>query len=333
MNAGKKIREELNCGAPDLADKIAESVNWDKIAAENSPMKKEKKPFEKSFVWSLAAACCAVVLCLGILLPIYLSGGEGGGKPRVSAYSVTIQVNPSIRLDFDEHDIVTRQYGLNEDGVLFLHKENYVGQTVDEATEAVVQKLGKHGFLNGNAVKVCVKDGKGNDYDSKQSAVAKTMEKYLTALGSGSVSFLDEDEFKKLEDDFKDKNLGEYEKSLIERYKNTVLELAKEKEATMRNLISLVSPYAEKDGKKPIPNLPCLSELTGFAQKYGYEYDFETDEITGKDLYELIKDLNKEIEDLLEAVEEIEDGKDEDDFKDLLKDLYELAEDHLFEED
>ena len=71
MNAGKKIRKELNCAAPDLADKIAESVNWDKIAAENSTAKKEKKPFEKSFVWSLAAACCAVVLCLGILLPIY----------------------------------------------------------------------------------------------------------------------------------------------------------------------------------------------------------------------------------------------------------------------
>ena len=67
MNAGKKIRKELNCAAPDLADKIAESVNWDKIAAENSTAKKEKKPFEKSFVWSLAAACCAVVLCLGIL--------------------------------------------------------------------------------------------------------------------------------------------------------------------------------------------------------------------------------------------------------------------------
>ena len=335
MNVNKKINEEMRESAPLLSDKIADSVDWESIAAENAaPAKKTAAKSRKPVIWSIAAACCAAALCLGLLIPsFFMHSAAPSGETETLAYAVTIEVNPSVRLEVGSNDTVIRQYGLNEDGVLLLHKENFVGKNVDEATEAIVRKLEKRGFLKSNTVKVCVKDASGKTDKNKQTEVTAAMESYLASLGSGSLELMDEKEFERIEHEFKDKDLSEYEKSLIVRYKETVLTLARQKGEDFAALIAVLNPYADKGNKNPIENPPFIDALDAFAKKYKYEFDFEADEISGRDVYETVKDLADDYEDLTEAIEELEEGKNGDDYKDLLEDIYELAEDFLFEEE
>ena len=124
MKADKKLRQEIESSVPELSENIAQSVDWERIKLSNEKKQTEKKKNVYLFRAALAA-CCAVILCLVIGLPFFLSISETDlGK----AYAVTIEVNPCIRLEANERDIVTRQYGLNQDGVVLLYKENYVGQ-------------------------------------------------------------------------------------------------------------------------------------------------------------------------------------------------------------
>ncbi len=332
MRTDKKIRNEVEQAAPDLSDNIIRAVDWSRIKSENADKQDariSRVKRKRAWFYAVAAACCAAVVCL--ILPFALRIAAPSADMR--AYAVTIEVNPIVRLEADGRDIVTRQYGLNEDGVIFLHKENYVGQKVETATSAIVRKLETHGFLKGNNVKVCVKDKNGKNYAAKQNSVVSAMENHLEELGKGNLAILDEDELDRIEDEFEHKDLGEYEKSLIERYKQTVLRLAEEKETAMLALVEKLSRYADKDDKEFLGDVPELADLAAFCQKYGYELDFEFDETRGKDIYKLCEDLIEDAEDLREAIEEIEEGKDEDDFKDLLEDLFELAEDHLFGDD
>lgn len=335
MNVNKKINEEMRESAPLLADKIADAVDWESIAAENAaPVKKTAAKSRKPIIWSIAAACCAAALCLGLLMPSFFTRSAApSGETKGVAYAVTIEVNPSVRLEVGSDDIVIRQYGLNEDGVLLLHRENFEGRNVDEATGAIMRKLEERGFLKSNTVKVCVKDASGKTDKNKQTEVTAAMESYLASLGSGSLELMDEKEFERIEHEFKDKDLNEYEKELIIRYKETVLNLARQKVEDLAALITVLNPYADKGNKNPIEDPPFAAALDAFAKKYKYEFDFETDEISGRDVYETVKDLADCYEDLTEAIEDMEKGKDKDDYKDLLEDIYELAEDFLFEED
>lgn len=328
MRINKKINEEIKKSTPDLTENIIRNVDWEQVKQKNAP----KKPKMTFALKTAFATCCLVVLCLAIGLPIIFTPSTTPTATK-QAYAITIEVNPRIRLEVDENDIITKQYGLNEDGVVFLYKENLIGQNVQDATQAILNKLESHGFLNGHEIKVCVKDSEGKSYETKQTSLSSLIEGYLQDIGNGSIGIIDEDEFDRIEDEFDDKTLNDYEQQLIKEYTKKVLELAKEKISAMNALAEAIEPYAIEDDKTVVANLPCINQIVEFVQKYNYEPNFNLQNARKKDLYKMYEDLLDEAEDLQEAIGEISEGRNENEFKELLDDIFDLAEDLLFEED
>lgn len=330
MRINKKINDEIKKSTPDLTENIVRNVDWEQVKQKNAP----KKPKMTFALKTAFATCCLVVLCLAIGLPLILAPSPTTGNQPISlAYEITIEVNPCIRLEVDKNDVVVNQYGLNQDGVVFLYKENFIGQNVQDATQAILNKFESHGFLNGHEIKVCVKDSNGKSYETKQTSLSTLIEGYLQDIGNGSIGIIDEDELERIEDEFDDKTLNDYEQDLIAKYTQKVLELATEKISAMNALATAIEPYAIEDDKTVIANLPCINQIFEFVQKYKYQPEFDLQRVRKNDLFEMYEDLIDEAEDLQEAIDEINEGRNENDFKELLDDIFDLAEDLLFEED
>ncbi|MFD4928212.1 anti-sigma factor domain-containing protein [Peribacillus butanolivorans] len=95
--------------------------------------------FKKKAVLSVAAA----LLILFSILPSYSS-------EHVSAY-MTIDVNPSIELELNDHLEVLKLTGLNEDGKLVIDKlTNWKGKKIKTVTNRIVETTKKLGYLKGN---------------------------------------------------------------------------------------------------------------------------------------------------------------------------------------
>ncbi|MGG0285066.1 anti-sigma factor domain-containing protein [Peribacillus butanolivorans] len=95
--------------------------------------------FKKKAVLSVAAA----LLILFSILPSYSS-------EHVSAY-MTIDVNPSIELELNDHLEVLKLTGLNEDGKLVIDQlTNWKGKKIKTVTNRIVETTKKLGYLKGN---------------------------------------------------------------------------------------------------------------------------------------------------------------------------------------
>ncbi|MFF2286867.1 anti-sigma factor domain-containing protein [Peribacillus butanolivorans] len=95
--------------------------------------------FKKKAVLSVAAA----LLILFSILPSYSS-------EHVSAY-MTIDVNPSIELELNDHLEVLKLTGLNEDGKLVIDQlTNWKGKEIKTVTNRIVETTKQLGYLKGN---------------------------------------------------------------------------------------------------------------------------------------------------------------------------------------
>lgn len=325
MKIDKRIKKEIENSTPDLADQIVKSVNWDNIKNANT-QKENKQP--KHYRLHMLMACCAVFICLIIGVPLYFHFD----KPLNYGYTITIDVNPSIRLVANSNDIIVEQYGLNPDGVVLLYKENYIGKNVEVASAEIMDKLNLHGFLEENDVKIYVKNEKGKKDGRKQEEIISIIEPILANFGKGKLEVLDESELEFIENEYDDEEISEYEKNIINKYTETVLALAKEKQNDLSSLIEKLTPYAE-DSKEIINPFPIASDILEFVDKYKYVLEFDLDKVCGDDICDLQEDLQEDLDDLTQAIIEIEtEDKDEDDFEDLLEDIFELVEDFLLKE-
>ncbi|MGW6297487.1 anti-sigma-I factor RsgI family protein [Peribacillus butanolivorans] len=95
--------------------------------------------FKKKAVLSIASA----LLILFAILPSYSS-------EHVSAY-MTIDVNPSIELELNDHLEVLKLTGLNEDGKLVIDQlKNWKGKEIKTVTNRIVETTKQLGYLKGN---------------------------------------------------------------------------------------------------------------------------------------------------------------------------------------
>ena len=71
-----------------------------------------------------------------------------------------------------------------------------------------------------------------------------------------------------------------------------------------------------------------LKEVEEYCNKYKTKWN----EIKDDEIREFYKDLTDKIAELEEARDDIEENEDEDDYGDMLEDLFEIVEEELFEE-
>ena len=110
----------------------------------------------------LVAILTAIILALGVFFGAAM-GWFGGGKLDKGYF--IFDINPSVEVDYDENGKVTSAEGLNEDGKVLLSGVDLVGKTYEEAAKALFDGCVKLGYFSAarqdNAVLVSATKEKG----------------------------------------------------------------------------------------------------------------------------------------------------------------------------
>lgn len=172
----EKLNQELEQMAPDMLSKILstpiEPVKSEKeLLGKDRPLFKEEKNWRQYFKVPAIAAVAACFVALIILL--YPMLGNMNSTSQKMAFSIVVDVNPSIRIDVNEDGSVKKIKAVNKDAKEIV---NYVKSEMDEkddyktAMRLVVKNLKKEGYLKKkkNAMLVSAIPAEPEDDISKQ---------------------------------------------------------------------------------------------------------------------------------------------------------------------
>ena len=332
MRETEKIFTEIKEKAPDLSEKIADKVDWNVVRNTSGKTERGGKfgfGGQKKRLVFMSFALCALVLL--IALPVVIFTGAPTNA-KAEWYDIVLDVNPRIMLTVDGEDKVVSQSALNEDGVIFLYKKNFVGVNADEAVKSVMEEMQKLGLLNGNYVRISALSHETKKIDEAKQSLA---EKAINSVLDVNTVFLSDDELEKIKDYYEEHGIAENEKTLISEFKEKVVKLVREKISDIDSLLGKLKGYAEKSNEE-VENFPdeLRKEIADFCAKYGTKLDFDVNgNIRYKDIKDFTKDLEDSKEELEEGLEDIEESVEDGDFGDMLEDLIELVKEEVFSRD
>lgn len=326
----KKIENLQNIEISQNISKIKSNKNKQQKSTKQFNIQ-QKQTLRKKFYfnWKLliSSLACLIIFC-SIILPLTLIEKDRGGEPLQSSlsYSITINVNPCFRLEVNENDIVTKQYGLNEQGVVFLYKEKYIGKNINEANRLIVEKLNLQNILKDKiSIKTTYLTGTeaGKEYKSKQNFITAE----LSTLGNFSLKTLTEVDIKTIETYYETNHINNYALSIVNKFKTKIIECINENMDVIRLLIEKLNDISIKELKTEIKNYK--KNFNSKLEIDEDDLDDDNDEISN----ELIENLNEDLAELQDILKEIEEnGKSEDDFANLLEELFDHVEKELFQE-
>ena len=330
MKNKNKIINELYEKSPDVRERIKKDVDFSQFE-KTAPAAKSSNGFK----WATAILSVALVAMIATLAPIIAKTSKTdkpGQTPSVSYasdYVVFIDVKPSIRLDVSGDDVVTAQQGMNEDGVVFLYKEDLVGKNIDDATKTVLQKMSEAGLVKGE-VKISITDKKtGKPIKSKQDHAVQIVKNLFA--GKIDALILSDKDIDAIEDYYKDRNIGEYEQQMIGKFKKNLIEAIKEK---IRRIEELKTQLDGLDKNRRVKDLDNDAEKSLYEkiQLYCDDYKLNWYEVRKDKIKEFYKDIDEKREELEKCIEDIEES-DSDDYGDELSDLLEIVKEELFEQE
>lgn len=148
----EKLNQELGEMAPDILNKILEKPvefveSEEELFGKNEPLFQKKN----KIVYFAAPAIAALAACLIIAFTLFSpSVKQPQTKVMAFAYSVTIDVNPSITIDLDEKNNVMGVRANNKDAKKIVKKVNDAlkeDSSYEDAIELVMNQLGKKGYI------------------------------------------------------------------------------------------------------------------------------------------------------------------------------------------
>lgn len=332
MKIIRDLKKEADLKTPEVSDKIktrAKSLGIFKgDAAKSEKTNKTVSRRSKLSAWAFAVTA---VLVLAVSIPLGIGLIKDSDINANHSYEVVIDVNPTVKLSVSESDTVTGQAGLNEDGVKFLYAKNYVGKTVNVATEEIVSEMSKFGLLtSGKIVRVSAFSGEGRKIlEDKQNGIAGVIEKIFFSEEITTV-FLSDEELDKIEEYYESHEISQSERKAAEELKAKIKAEANKKISAIDGIIKGIGTVDEDD--LIIFSAETQNAIADFCGRYNYKPPFDTGkEIEGEDVIDFIEDLNETKEKLLECLEEIDETDDE--FGEVISDLLEIVKEDIFNKD
>ncbi|MBQ8658383.1 MAG: hypothetical protein IJ506_04535 [Clostridia bacterium] len=134
-------------------------------------------------VCALALAAALVVVFAIVAIFKNLGGDAKDPIPSFSSGSFVIDINPSVKVSYDENGVVTRAKGLNEDGEALLIGVTMVGKDYKNAANELFLRCVQLGYFSAaredNAALVSATDENGNKDAAMTGALQKTfLEKF-----------------------------------------------------------------------------------------------------------------------------------------------------------
>lgn len=325
------LKKEVSENTPQIADKIKNRAKSLGIFPENkSESVKTEKGMSRRKRFSVWAFAAVAAIILTIAIPLSINFVKDSGITVNADYEVVIDVNPAIKLIVNESDTVIKQEGLNEDGVKFLYATNYVGKSINVATEEIIAEMEKLGLLSsGRIVRVSAYSGeKRTILEKKQNDVAGIIEKFVRS-GDVTTVFLSDDELDKIEEYYESHAISKSEREAAEELKKRVKEEANKKITAINYIVRGVGDVEEDGFYSFTPEME--KAVSDFCDRYNYESPFDRDKVKGEDVKEFIDDLIDMREELEECLEEIDDEDDE--FGEVIADLLEIVKEDIFNAD
>mgnify|MGYP004648455475 FL=1 len=341
MKNKNKIINELYEKSPDVRERIRKDVDFSQFEKKNAPAAKSSNGFK----WATAVLSVALIAMIAVLAPIIAKTskpGKSGKTPGVSYasdYVVFIDVNPSVRLDVSGGDVVTAQKGMNKDGVVLLYQENLVGKNIDEAATYLIEKMDEAGLVKDKGkVRISVADKKtGKRIDEKQRHALEVVNNLFQNKNKDvSAMILSDKEIDAIEDYYDNNNVGEYEKQMIDDFKDKLIVAINEKIRRIESLLGMLDKEGLSESERKVKKLDqndaekaALEAIKVYCADYKVNYH----EVANDEIAEFYDDLVEKKKDLLECIDDINNPDGDDSYGEILSDLLEIVKEELFEQE
>ncbi len=327
MKNKNKIINELYEKSPDVRERIKKDVDFSQFEKKNAPAAKSTNGFK----WATAVLSVALIAMIAVLAPIIAKTSKP--KSYASDYVVFIDVNPSVRLDVSGGDVVTAQKGMNKDGVVLLYRENLVGKNIDEAATYLIEKMDEAGLVKENdKVRISVADKKtGKRIDEKQRHALEVVNN-LFKNKNISVTILSDKDIDAIEDYYDNNNVGEYEKQMIKKFKESLLAAINTKIGRIEEIKALLDELDKNRRVKDLDN-DAEKSLYEKIQLYCADYKLNWNEVKKDKIKEFYEDIDEKREKLEDCIEDIEISDGDDSYGEILSDLLEIVKEELFEQE
>lgn len=341
MKNKNKIINELYEKSPDVREKIRKDVDFSQFEKKNEPAAKSSNGFK----WATAVLSVALIAMIAVLAPIIAKTskpGKPGKNPGVSYasdYVVFIDVNPSVRLDVSGGDVVTAQKGMNKDGVVLLYQENLVGKNIDEAATYLIEKMDEAGLVKDKGkVRISVADKKtGKRIDEKQRHAVEVVNNLFQNKNKDvSAMILSDKEIDAIEDYYDNNNVGEYEKQMIDDFKDKLIVAINEKIRRIESLLGMLDKEGLSESERKVKKLDqndaekaALEAIKVYCADYKVNYY----EVANDEIAEFYDDLDDKMKELLKCIDKIKNSDDDDSYGEILSDLLEIVKEELFEQE
>lgn len=341
MKNKNKIINELYEKSPDVRERIRKDVDFSQFEKKNAPAAKSSNGFK----WATAVLSVALIAMIAVLAPIIAKTskpGKSGKNPGVSYasdYVVFIDVNPSVRLDVSGGDVVTAQKGMNKDGVVLLYQENLVGKNIDEAATYLIEKMDEAGLVKDKGkVRISVADKKtGKRIDEKQRHALEVVNNLFKNKNKDvSAMILSDKEIDAIEDYYDNNNVGEYEKQMIDDFKDKLIVAINEKIRRIESLLGMLDKEGLSESERKVKKLDqndaekaALEAIKVYCADYKVNYH----EVANDEIAEFCEELFDKKKDLLECIDDIKNSDGDDSYGEILSDLLEIVKEELFEKE
>lgn len=337
MKNKNKIINELYEKSPDVRERIRKDVDFSQFEKKNAPAAKSSNGFK----WATAVLSVALIAMIAVLAPIIAKTskpekpGKAPGVSYASDYVVFIDVNPSVRLDVSGGDVVTAQKGMNKDGVVLLYQENLVGKNIDEAATYLIEKMDEAGLVKDKGkVRISVADKKtGKRIDEKQRHALEVVNNLFKDKNKDvSAMILSDKDIDAIEDWYDNNNVGDYEKQMIEKFKERLLDAINTKIGRIEEIKALLDELDKNRRVKDLDN-DAEKSLYEKIQLYCADYKLNWNEVKKDKIKEFYEDIDEKREKLEDCIEDIEISDGDDSYGEILSDLLEIVKEELFEQE
>lgn len=341
MKNKNKIINELYEKSPDVRERIRKDVDFSQFEKKNAPAAKSSNGFK----WATAVLSVALIAMIAVLAPIIAKTSKPDKSPKTpgvsyaSDYVVFIDVNPSVRLDVSGGDVVTAQKGMNKDGVVLLYQENLVGKNIDEAATYLIEKMDEAGLVKDKGkVRISVADKKtGKRIDEKQRhAVDVVNNLFKNKNKDVSAMILSDKEIDAIEDYYDNNNVGEYEKQMIDDFKDKLIVAINEKIRRIESLLGMLDKEGLSESERKVKKLDqndaekaALEAIKVYCADYKVNYH----EVANDEIAEFYEDLDDKRKELLKCIDKIKNSDGDDSYGEILSDLLEIVKEELFEQE
>lgn len=339
MKNKNKIINELYEKSPDVRERIRKDVDFSQFEKKNAPAAKSSNGFK----WATAVLSVALIAMIAVLAPIIAKTskpdkpGKTPGVSYASDYVVFIDVNPSVRLDVSGGDVVTAQKGMNKDGVVLLYQENLVGKNIDEAATYLIEKMDEAGLVKDKGkVRISVADKKtGKRIDEKQRHALEVVNNLFQNKNKDvSAMILSDKDIDAIEDYYDNNNVGEYEKQMIEKFKERLLLAIDKKIGDIDGLLNILKPWEKDERKvKKLDQNDAEKAALEAIKVYCADYKVNYYDVANDEIAEFYDDLVDKKKDLLECIDDIKNPDGDDSYGEILSDLLEIVKEELFEQE